>query len=264
MAPHARRWQRYALVLGAGLLLLALGWFGQAEYRDWRKARATQNYLEQIAARLPPDGRDAQNFFDHLRIHINRHSAHNIDAEFHRYWGQPEMYARFLAALEGQGPPPHMECSSRSGLMRGLLGAGGYATRGVAIYRRVDGRTWQSHSFLEVQNPANGRWEIQDPDYDVYWVERVSGERVGIRELLSGALDSYEPCHDEGCGWHIASREGIAVADLRSYFVLAAINDPARDTRVLYASRARFDQPDMLEAYCAYRAKDCRQQVETF
>ena len=58
-----------------------------------------------------------------------------------------------------------MECSSRTILMGLILRALGYETRVVAIF---DSRTnLKSHSFLEVINPATGRWETQDADFDI-------------------------------------------------------------------------------------------------
>jgi hypothetical protein len=250
--------------LTAAALAVALLAALYPELASWRDDRLKRDYSRQIIGTMREREPFAACDFDRLRALVNQHSTHQIDEEFHGYWGKPDIYARFLAAVQGRGPNPHMECSSLAGMLRSLLREMGVASRGVAIFRRTAAGMWQSHSFLEVLNQDSRTWEIQDPDYDVHWIDASIGQRVGITELIKGDLGAHVPCNHAECGWHVTSREHIAVEALRSYFVIAVVNDPDRDQRLLYANRSRFDSAAMLDDYCAYRAKACKAGVYAF
>jgi hypothetical protein len=49
--------------------------------------------------------------------------------------------------------------------MMALLARLEYESRRVDLYDEED--IGQQHTFLEVLNPKTGRWETQDPDYDM-------------------------------------------------------------------------------------------------
>jgi hypothetical protein len=70
---------------------------------------------------------------------------------------------------------------ARSNLMSAVLEKLGYETRIIALFD-TDDEGLRSHTFLEVRNPETGRWETQDPDFDLYWISKSSGLRVSLAE----------------------------------------------------------------------------------
>ena len=59
-----------------------------------------------------------------------------------------------------------------------------------------------------------GKWESEDPTYDIHWREISSTNRTS---LFDSAEDkgAIEPCGPTKCGWDIISDEGSSVEDLR-------------------------------------------------
>jgi hypothetical protein len=81
--------------------------------------------------------------------------------------------------------------------MRAVLTALGYRTRDVAIFDSHS--NLKSHSFLEVLNPKTGHWETQDANFDIYWRDKQTGERISLAQRAEG-LDAIEPCGRDVCG----------------------------------------------------------------
>jgi hypothetical protein len=142
-----------------------------------------------------------------------------------------------------------------------ILGALGYETRIIAIF---NSRTnLKSHSFLEVMNPETGRWETQDPDYDIYWQSKNSAERISLADAAEGIVE-IEPCGRESCGWHHMSREGIRAEVLLNYLDIISITSKQKAIRyALYTSRADLNQTyskgRKRGVFCEVEAKRCKQ-----
>jgi len=140
---------------------------------------------------------------DEVRTFVNDHSVHKIDKAFRANQGRPASFlAGILAHAKGMAAKPiHMECSTRTGAMGQILKALGYDTRVIAIF---NSRTnLRSYSFLEVMNPHTKRWETQDADYDIYWRNKSSGERVSLADSAQ-FVDKIEPCGRNECGWGVS------------------------------------------------------------
>jgi hypothetical protein len=153
-----------------------------------------------------------------------------------------------------------MECSTRTILMGRVLEALGYETRVIAIF---NSRTnLNSHSFLEVMNPATKRWETQDVDLDVYWRSKVSGERISLAEAAE-VLDDIEPCGRGACGWGHTSREGIKADRLTEFLDLISITAKQKSVRyTLFTSRAdlnyTYSKGPKRGSFCEVQAKRCQ------
>jgi hypothetical protein len=112
----------------------------------------------------------------------------------------------------------------------------GYKTRVVAVFDTDE--TLTSHAFLEVMNPETGRWETQDPQLDIFWRNKVSGERVSLADAAEG-LDAIEPCGRSRCGWDLENREGSKVARMSRLLDIISLTRKERGLRyALYTSRA--------------------------
>jgi len=252
--------RRRVLLAGVGLVVVVglAARVGANWWREWRYQAAAMEIVGLIE--LPP-GADFHTKVDAVRTFINDHSRHEADAEFYADWRTPYVMAeKVVAYARGiRSAPAHMECSTRTALASAVLRGMGFATRRIDIY---DAATLNSHSFLEVRNPDTGSWEVQDPDYDIFWRRASSAERVSTLEV-AGRLEDVVPCGRTGCGWSISSREGIQAKDVRVYldFIVVRERTPSRrftmhtvraDPAKVYSYRSRTG------TFCEVLAKNCR------
>lgn len=178
-----------ALVLVAGV-----GFGAKAVKEAMFQAEVTKRAERTITMAGVTTGMPFDEQLDRLREFVSRNSIHEIDDEFYSYWHSlPLLMDRMTAFADGQGLPPHLECASRSEVLEAVLARLGYDTRNVVLYEPAE--DFPSHTFIEVFNPATRAWQIQDADYDVYWVKRASGARASIYDLIAAPLDAVAPCN---------------------------------------------------------------------
>ncbi len=207
---------------------------------------------------------------DRIRDFVNTNSIHKIDDEFWSYRNDDALVvSRLIDRYLGRGDPPHLECSGRSGVMGKIIRRIGMDVRSVSIYQHRQSVGFRSHTFLEVFNGQTSRWEIADPEYDLYYVDRITGARASTQDLLTRPLDEFIPCSESGrCGWHITSSDGAKAGNLSDYFGLAAVKHNGK--RLLMVNNQRFDLEKPVEvdgeqiAYCDYISKNCRGEIILF
>ena len=234
------------------------------QYRLQVAAKALLDHLQ-----LKPEYSFHQNV-DLVRLFINENSVHRIDEQFYRYWKVPEtLMDQMIEHASHNGPAPHMECSSRSGVMRIVLKALGIQTRAVALYR-LEHDQWKSHSFLEALNPETKKWEIQDPDYNIYWIDAVSGKRAETIDLLKESRTKFLPCQTpKNCGWKKKNDEKMRINVLHDFFQIASIIDRELLLRNLHVNQHRLSNSSAskttsVEDYCEYIPKNCRQKIYVY
>ncbi|MCI5166373.1 MAG: hypothetical protein D3903_09810 [Candidatus Electrothrix sp. GM3_4] len=66
-----------------------------------------------------------------------------------------------------------------------------------------------SHTFLEVFNTDTESWEIQDPDYNIYYVDERTGNSIATLNLIFGNVDFFTPISDKGKGWGVNNVEQL-------------------------------------------------------
>ncbi len=252
--------KRSAKIFGLIAVAGALVWLavdeGLKTYRSAQVAEAAKNTLKLVS--LPPD-MDPSAVADAVRQFVNANSIHKQDAEFYAHWGDNErIFRRLIAFRQGKDAPPHLECSSRAGLVEIMLKQLGFSVRSVVVYD--PGEKFNSHTFLEFFNGKTGSWEAQDPDNNVYWIKRSTGKRIGIHEIVSSDLNEIVPCLSGICKWGVKSAEGLQISDKKSFLGLSSIRDKARGKRPLLVNRKRFPM-NRLEAFCKKVSKDCRQKI---
>ena len=235
-----------------------------SQLKQYRLQEAAKKLIHHL--QLKPENSFHQNV-DQVRLFINRNSVHRIDERFYRYWKTPEKMIDLMTEHAIQnGPAPHMECSSRAGAMRVILRSLGFQTRAVALYQQ-DNNKWKSHSFLEVLNPETETWEIQDPDYNIYWINIAAGNRVGTIDLLKEARTKFVPCLAPGnCGWGKKNDEKMKIEVLYDYFQIASIINRKLSMRNLYANTQRLSSFSgsrrvSVQDYCEYIPKNCEQSI---
>jgi hypothetical protein len=111
-------------------------------------------------------------------------------------------------------------------------------------------------------NPETGRWETQDPDYDIYWRSKKSAERISLADAAE-AIGEIEPCGRESCSWDHVSREGIRAEKLIDYLDIISITVKQKAIRyALYTSRAdlstTYSKGLKQGAFCQVEAKRCK------
>lgn len=264
MALNQSRAIKRILAGAAGIALIGGAvWFAADWVHEQRMTRRTNAYVTDIITLLGlADAPDFHQQIDKVRTFINDNSIHKIDASFWANHGNAAALAGGVLAYAKRlsTEPVHLECSTRSNLMTRILGALGYETRIVAIF---NSRTnLKSHSFLEVMNPENGRWETQDPDYDIYWRSKKSAERISLADAAE-AIGEIEPCGRESCSWDHVSREGIRAEKLIDYLDIISITARQKAIRyALYTSRAdlstTYSKGPKQGAFCQVEAKRCK------
>lgn len=268
------------LILAACVLVMLTGAVDAANRKSWWAAvfppanSIAANTIAQQAtmlAGLVPLPADAafEARVDAARTLIHSHTQHRIDKEFYSYWAQMPFLIRLVRNHAVAQPPqnaqlPHAECSTRSALLYHLLKAMGIRARLVVIY--PDSQDKRSHTFVEAYNPATQKWQITDADMNVYWQNARDQKRADIAAIMNddrAMRDGFTPCTGDGtCVWF------DRVENIRDYFGLAAIIDPAADHVDLLVNDERYDRRRLFTfmktrlQYCAlYAQRDCRYRL---
>jgi hypothetical protein len=142
--------------------------------------------------------------FDSVRHFIQAHSVHRNDDEVNSIRQNRGFAQEVLKQVRGERPDPvPMICGARAHLMHDLLEEMGYDAKVVHIF---DAASPASHTFLRVMNPETGRWETQDPDFNIFWRAVNSGIRIAVADYAPDHLDEVEPCTDQRCGWDVITK----------------------------------------------------------
>jgi hypothetical protein len=135
-----------------------------------------------------------------VRDFVYRNSIHRIDEEHARYATDTPRVIAMLWSHRSGGPPPHLSCGPRAYAMKGLLDALGIPSRAVMIFSDNE-QELVSHTFLEVYDRGTLRWSIQDPDFNVHYVNLETRETASTIELVWGDPDRFVPRSPERDGW---------------------------------------------------------------
>ena len=99
-----------------------------------------------------------------------------------------------------------------------------------------------AHTFADVFNPSTGKWESEDPTYDIHWREVSSTNRISVFDSPED-IDAIEPCGPTKCGWDIVSDQGNGVEDLRDLVdVVSVANDAENIEFTKFTSRAKLNK----------------------
>lgn len=249
------------------IILLVLGASfggGYAAYKEviyWKKEFAIDRGIQRVIDfHKINEIRDFHARVDFVRDFVVKNTSHQGGDKFSSYWrNMPRMVDIFYSYSTGESTEIlEAECSVRSGFMMKILELCGDQVRGASIYAAPNA----SHTFLEVFNQETGRWEVQDPDYGIYWVNG-EGQRASIEELVASPhLEAmYTPCGSKGCGWSSWGKEGQDSKHLVSFLGLAV---RGRDDKVLFYNAQRYKEKGGLKAYCQSIPKNCKRSVVRF
>jgi hypothetical protein len=223
-------------------IVISLAWVGFEYASDQREAERLDGALEKLVAILNlEEGLKKEERFDAVRRFIHSNSRHGDDAEFRELLGKKDRIAEeVIAFARGQRSEPiHLLCGARANLMSAVLEKLGYQTRIIALFD-TDDEELRSHTFLEVRDPETGKWETQDPDFDLYWTSKQSGLRVSLAEAAD-ELSKIEPCHRADlCGWTANDDEGKSPAAIRDLLDIVCVTDERNGKRFCrFTTRAK-------------------------
>ena len=223
----------YALGIGlvlAGGLGIALSTLLQQRY---------ENALDRILLRA--DAHEPR--FDALRHFVHTHSRHVPDAEYRTLVGDAKaITSAIIEHAEGRrAEPPHLICGTRAHLLVDLYRRLGYRARLVFVFD-TDQSDMSAHTFADVFNPSTGKWESEDPTYDIYWRDVSSKNRISLFDSAE-EIGAIEPCDPTKCGWDIISDEDNSVEDIRGFIdVVSVANDPENIQSTRFTSRAKLNK----------------------
>jgi len=152
---------------------------------------------------------DTQNFrsetarIDFIREWVNQNSIHLIDKQHDKYaFNTPQVLSMLWATHQTKENPAHLSCGPRTLAMQAILNELGIQNRMVIIFTDNYPQV-RSHTFLEVFNRETLAWEIQDPDFNLYYTNLQTQARVATADLLWGNLETMAPSSQAGTGWEV-------------------------------------------------------------
>jgi Ca2+-binding RTX toxin-like protein len=126
-------------------------------------------------------------------------------------------------------------CGNMVDIMSAIYSTLGIQSRAVWLYRNNDD-FFGGHTFLEVLNPGTGKWEIQDGDYNVYYVNVRTGERASALDMMYAPdVELFVPVNQQATGWTATDAEALRLV---SYFA----TEIQTTTHTLYVNVDSADQ----------------------
>ena len=199
---------------------------------------------------------------DNIREYVNKNSVNIIDDDFWSYKSDHERVAGMMIDHESglSTYKPHLECSARASLFKTLLKRMGYKSRVVYVWTHLD--EFPSHTFLEVFNNETKKWEVSDADYNLYYEDISTKQRLSVNDLLRLDQSMYHPCgKDTGCGWDIQTKGNDPANNLKKYMALASYSDDDGRITVVNVNRFSLEKPALLKGenrrFCDVFSKFC-------
>ncbi len=139
---------------------------------------------------------------DFIRNFVYENSLNLIDEEHEKYALNTQKVLNMMYNFYKTGNnPPHLSCGPRALVMKAILDNLNVKNRIVHIFCD-DFDYIQSHTLLEVFISEENRWEIQDPGYNIFFMDSNSMERLSAAHLLFGSMKNVIVCsYDNSSGW---------------------------------------------------------------
>ncbi len=248
-----KKWSRLVTAIGLAILvLLAFAYGVGVGVRHWppfaqlkrMKALTRQTALSRLAEAAAPiallarsqAGSSKSEQARFARQFVYDHSIHRIDEEHQRYALNTPVVLRMLRDHYRTGrAPPHLSCGPRALALAAILDALSIENRIVDVFSG-DYEDVRSHTFVEVFDEQSRRWAIQDPDFDVTYEDRRTGQPVCLMRLILGDLESAIPVSRRGRGWEINQVDHLK----KHYFQAARYDTRADDCNILVVNTDRF------------------------
>ena len=144
---------------------------------------------------------------DFIRDWVYRNSIHKMDAEHYEYaYDTPRVLFMLWHTYQTSKDYPHLSCGPRAYVMKAILDDLQIPNRIIMIfannYFAING-----HIFLEVFDRDTQNWEVQDPDFNISYIDIHNRKRLPGAGLIWGDLNSVIPVSPTKEGWeqnHVA------------------------------------------------------------
>jgi hypothetical protein len=143
---------------------------------------------------------------------------------------------RVLQSHKGVEKKIRLSCGPMAMALALLLEGQSIKSRVVQIYSSTTDSV-RGHRFLEVLNPDTGKWELQDPTYDLSYFR--AGRRLATEDLVFGDLTKVEPVGwGKERGW-----KACGIEELREEYFHALLYYDRKHTRptLMVVNPGRFD-----------------------
>lgn len=144
---------------------------------------------------------------DFIRDWVYRNSIHKIDAEHDQYaYDTPRILSMLWRSCQTSEDYPHLSCGPRAYAMKAILDDLRIPNRIIMIFPNNNFEI-NGHTFLEIFNRDTRNWELQDPDFDIFYIDTHNRKRLPGAGLIWGDLNSIIPISPTKEGWeqnHVA------------------------------------------------------------
>ncbi|SDT46507.1 calcium-binding protein [Pseudomonas prosekii] len=119
---------------------------------------------------------------------------------------------------------PELLCGNIVNVFSGLCAELGLQKRSIWTYSDSQG-FFQGHTYLEIFNTTSNKWEIQDADYNVYYTDIRTGERVGVMDMMNADdVEYFIPNNAHGSGWASTGADPLRQANLYAAQMITSEN----------------------------------------
>jgi hypothetical protein len=138
---------------------------------------------------------------DFIRDWVYRNSIHKMDAEHDEYaFDNARVLFMLWRSHQTSKDYPHLSCGPRAYAMKAILDDLRIPNRMIVIFANNCFEI-NSHTFLEVFDRDTRNWELQDPDFDIYYIDIHNRKRLSGARLIWGDLNSVIPISQSKEGW---------------------------------------------------------------
>ena len=115
-------------------------------------------------------------------------------------------------------------CGNMVDVFSGICSELGLEKRNIWTYSDSQG-FFQGHTYLEIFNTYTNKWEIQDADYNVYYTDARTGERIGVMDMMNASdVESFIPHNSLKSGWAETGADALRQANLYAAQMITSEN----------------------------------------
>jgi len=154
-----------------------------------------------------------------IRNWVNQNSIHLVDQEHDSYaFDLSKVLVKAWDYSASASHRPHLSCGPRAYLLKAVLDKLQYRTRIIDIFEIIDGKP-RSHTLIEYFDSTLGKWIMQDPDFNVYYISTRTKEPLGAGESL--LIDSSGMWY-ESSGFEVENLVNLTET-IRDYFTIVVV-----------------------------------------
>ncbi|KQW39466.1 MULTISPECIES: calcium-binding protein [Pseudomonas] len=115
-------------------------------------------------------------------------------------------------------------CGNMVDVFSGVCAELGLQKRTIWTYSDTQG-FFQGHTYLEIFNTTTNKWEIQDADYNVYYTDVRTGERIGVMDMMNADdVEFFIPHNSQESGWAETGADALRQANLYAAQMITSDN----------------------------------------